>query len=402
VYQNRRDRGRAPSRPIRSDSPLGGRRLWEIGSWGNASDQIGRRWEEIGREALTRRLSQDECLRAGPRPPVLLSLTGDDSVQSGFQAIGLTNPDALLVGQLDGHLSLRPVDFKWSLETAAYRQISGAALSELLAHPGSPLPDLIRQSDCADGQSEPVAGDGFFFVPDSRPNHEFLESPANRRQEFPIEPKEVVFEKVDGVAFFGSLPWWPQALRLAQLDRMERSLETLEGAERYYRLGAGLGGALLKLNTSIFAAEPPPLDVSAAIDELLQRLRLRSSLEVIGHLRQLMDQRGERLRRLKELARCPYSFREMLGDLAARGVVVPEGEGADRAERERWGQVHRAIASAHREAVDVAGLELVGRGQSEPAALAALERRRPEFADRARAYAHRLIRQELADGGAGS
>lgn len=398
MYGSQRGRPRGGLRPIRPDAPLEGRRLWEVGSWGNASDHIGQRWERVGRDALQARLASDRQLWIAPRPPLLLSLVDDDALQARFQGLGLTNPDALLLDRVGDAVVARPVDFKWSLETASYRQISGGALGELLSQVGTALTTPVAAALGLGALESAETRDGLFHSPDSRPNRQFLESAANRRQEFPLEPKDVVFEMVDGVAFFSALRWWPQAGRLAELDRSVRGLDLLEGAERYYRLGAGVGGAILKLQTSIFAGEPPEVDVAPDIEATLQEHHYRTTLELLEHFRRLMEARNERLRRARELARCPYSFREMLADLARLGVHVSLDDERSRDERERWGRVHRQIVEAHRAAVNAAGRHLTEETGSEAAALAVLERRRPEFELKARALGQRAIRQEMALG----
>ena len=396
MYGSQRGRPRGGLRPIRPDAPLEGRRLWEVGSWGNASDHIGQHWERVGGDALKARVGSDRRLWLAACPPRPISLVDDDGLQARFQGLGLTNPDALLLDRVGDAMVARPVDFKWSLETASYRQISGSSLGELLSQVGAPLTTLVAEELGLGALESIETRDGLFYSPDSRPNRQFLESPENRRQEFPLEGKDVAFEAVDGVAFYGALPWWPQARRLAELDRSVRGLEQLEGAERYYRLGAGVGGAILKLQTSIFAGEPPVVDVAPEVEQCLQEHHYRTSLELLEHFRKLMETRNERLRRARDLARCPYSFREMLADLAQLGVQVSLDDEQSREDREWWGRVHRLITEAHRAAVNAAGRQLTAETGSEAAALAALERRRPELELKARALGQRAIRRELA------
>lgn len=314
-------------------------------------------------------------------------------MQSRLQALGLTNPDAVIVDRTDGRVVVRSVDFKWSIETASYKQISAAALAVLLEHPESPLPGVLGMPQGTPPHATPE--DGFFLAPDSHPNRAFLQSPWNARQEYPIEEKDVVLQVVDGASFFGALPWWSLAHRVAELDGMTQSLGTLDGAERYYRLGAGIGGALLKLRTPVFTEEPPALDVHAETEDFLRAHRLRTSLEAVEHLWQLMDQRSQRLRRARELGRCPYTFRALLDDLARRGVFLPDVEGLSREDRERWGGVHREVVRAHRAAVNAAGLDLMAGGQTETAALAELDGRRAEFELKAERLGRRLIAREL-------
>src|SRR3954447_20959053 len=50
-------------RPISPRSPLEGRQLWRIGDWGGASEQIGKRWEQLGVGGLQALLGKE---RVGP------------------------------------------------------------------------------------------------------------------------------------------------------------------------------------------------------------------------------------------------------------------------------------------------------------------------------------------------
>ena len=400
------DRGGRPSsyRPRHVNGPLEGRRLWEIGSWGNASDHIGQRWEVLGREALRLRIDAGELGGALVPDAVLITLVDDERVQRGIQGLGLTNPDALLARRDEGRLLLHPIDFKWSIETATYRQISADALRALLDHAESPLRAYVAERlGLPPSAADVEPRDGLFFCPDSRPNRAFLGSSENRRQEYPLAAEDVVLEGVAGRGFFDALPWWPQALFLAELDRVAATLDDVDGAERYYRLGAGLGGALVKLKTPIFATEPAASDVPEEATRLLAERRFRTGEEIIQHLRGSMADRDARVRRLKDLIRCPYGYGEMLSDLAAAGVVVPErSDGPDgRAARERWGAVHRAIAAEHRAAVQTAGMALLRSGQSEVAALDSLARQRGELGDASRRFARATLRRELAQAEAG-
>jgi hypothetical protein len=376
-----------------------GRRLWEIGSWGNASDHIGQRWESLGYSALNDRLRSANADVVVDPGAVLICLVDDEQVQRRIQGLGLTNPDALLAEPAGSIVRLRPVDFKWSVETATYRQISAAALRALLEHFDSPLRSFVAASLGREGDSlEVEAGDGFFFSPDSRPNRAFLDSEQNRRQEYPLEADDVVFETVLGRTFFGGLPWWPQAEFLATLDRATANLDDVDRADRYYRFGSGLGGALVKMRTPIFAVAPAAIDVFAESADLLARRQFRTSEEIIQHLRGLMADRDERVRRLKELTRSPYGYGEMMSDLASVGVAVPDradGPSA-KAVREHWGAVHKLIGAEHRGAIQKAGMALLAEGQSEAGALDILFLRRDEFVEASRRFAQATLRRELA------
>src|SRR5205085_61678 len=92
---------------------LGGWDLWrlrEVGGWGDTGRILGARWEVLGGEALV--------ARYGER---VISLWRDRALGRWMGTLGVPNPDALLVELgADGVQTLRPVDLKWSLDTADY------------------------------------------------------------------------------------------------------------------------------------------------------------------------------------------------------------------------------------------------------------------------------------------
>src|SRR5439155_16772028 len=107
-----------------------------------------------------------------------------------------------------------------------------------------------------DGRLPPIERltllDGLFLAPEHAANRAFLHGRNNRRQEHPIDPRQIVFEVVDGREFFSPLPGWEVGLALATHEGARRTLDSLEGAEHFYRLGAGVLGALTARKRSIF------------------------------------------------------------------------------------------------------------------------------------------------------
>jgi len=383
-------------RPVRVISATlpDGRALWTIGDWGNASEHIGRRWEEVGFAALTAALADRPAL-AGGELRAVLNLTTDPALQEQFSSLGLPNPDVVLLVEGKDGLCLRPVDLKWSLETASYHQISAGELQALVTAARPQFAALLQ----AVGVPALTGSyrDGFFFAPDSRPNREFLTSPANRRQEYALEPHEVVMVPVDPVAFFSPLPGWALAERLARIDRVTTLSTVLETAERYYRLGAGIQGALVKLRTPLFSPEPAAVDVLEAFEDLARQVRPLTSANLLRAIERPMQARAERLQRLRQLHRCPYTFRDLLQDLAGHGIVVPEDDTPEgRQARRPWVQIHRTVAAEHRQAINQAGMRLLASGLNEVQALEVLERRQEAFARQARERARQLLAEALA------
>src|SRR5437764_1420513 len=104
-------------------SPLVGRLVWHIGDWGRASEHIGGRWEVVAGPLARQRLD------AGDQ---LVVLAADPELMAAVLTSGLAHADALRAWRENGHLALEPLDFKWSLETASARQVSGETLTRLL------------------------------------------------------------------------------------------------------------------------------------------------------------------------------------------------------------------------------------------------------------------------------
>ncbi|MHB1161715.1 MAG: hypothetical protein ACYC3V_15515 [Chloroflexota bacterium] len=364
-----------------------------VGNWGGASEQIGRRWEEVGLEALRSRLaSAIPWPENGYRPREILELAGDDSLQLALSRSGLPSPDVIMILQDGGGgKALQALDFKWNLEFATYVQIRAEALHALLEREVAPLEALLSRHLPEDPRALPIQ-DGLLCAPRLPVNSWFLQSEQNSRQEYPIEVSEVLLEEVDPLNFFGHLPGWDLGALLAQADRSTPRLRSLDGAEHYYRIGAGLQGAVAQFQVSIFQRRPPAVTATAAFDWLKVRVRPASSMGFLQLAEKLMATRSQLTTRLRSLLRSPYRFSDLVESLKARNLQLPEKEeGLPSAERERWGDILRKVAAEHKELVYRTGLKLVETGLTDAEALARLEGDSRRLATQARAHAERLI-----------
>lgn len=398
-------RGIGPNRGYRGPQLLEQRRASEIrrereiGNWGRASEHIGRRWEELGFERLHDMLNRRQHWPVDRyRPHSLVPLMSDTTIQASLARVGLPSPDVVVVlADGRGGLVLQALDFKWDLEFASYDQIRATALQALLQRDRGVLDAAIVR---ATGQ--PVAGnqclDGLLFAPDSPANQRFLSSTLNQRREYPIEAREVILEPVDPTVFFSPQPGWELAVRLAALDRAAQTLQTLDGADRYYRLGAGLRGAVSQLQVSVFEADPPAVDAAAAIAWLQTQVRVLSSSALIAHVERLMAAREQRVVRLRRLTRSPYRLADLSRALAAQGIVLPErpDDGEVPPERQHWLEMLRRVGAEYRATIQRAGLRLTRGGLSDDEALARLEADRPRFVAGASALGERLIASKIS------
>ncbi|MDP8923929.1 MAG: hypothetical protein M3O34_13740 [Chloroflexota bacterium] len=320
--------------------------------------------------------------RAGPGGERYLTRTAlvlatEPALAAAVQAHGKSHADALLIGQQDGRTVLEPVDFKWTLETANPKQVGAEVLGELLADPpallAARLAELLRDLP----GDAPLHHDGIFLAPDHAANRAQL-APSG-----PLDPEWAVLCAVDATEFFSPLPGWDVAAALARLDGAY--LGTLESAEKYYRLGAGVLGALRRLRAGIFAETPADLDGPPALAELRRDRRLNTTGEVIAFLDRALTARGELVDKLREVERAGYPFGRFRQDLTERGVAA--GGPSDR----RWGRLYGSIMKVVGEQVRAEGRALVAAGRSELGALGELDKQRPRWL----AIARRELDQRL-------
>ena len=360
-------------------------RIRMIGEWGRASRYVGARWEEIGLDLLRAGV-------AGRSPVALLAVYAEPELARLLASTGSKNPDVVLSFAVEGALVLQPADLKWSLDVASYRQISAAVLAILLAQVPR-LSEALRALLPPDLQAhEWTAKDGFFFSPRTFANERFLTSPENKRQEYPLEPVEVLFETVDAYDFFEPLPGWATARELARMDGSARGLGQIDSADRYYHLGAGVAGALVTLDGSIFDDEQPiePAEEVPRLRAFLGTLSPPSTGAAIEHLGTWMRQRNEVTRRFRDLTRASFSFRDFAGQLVVAGLATPED--SERDLRRRWSQTYRDLIDTAEAELRQAGRELRAKGASDVVALDTLERQREVYERRLRGRAQLAIR----------
>ena len=373
--QRRRGLYGPPPRLTRT-SPLTGRLVWHIGDWGRASEHIGARWEAVAGALARDRLGPDDQL-------VVLAAT--PSLMADVLASGLPHADALRASPEDGQLALEPLDFKWSLETASARQVSSETLARLLAAELASLDSALAAARSAvglDAGSEVEPRDGRFVAPVHPANHAaLLAEPELPTLLLPVEPHQ----------FFAPLPGWAAAGALARLERADLDrLTGIEAVERYYRLGAGVDGALTRLRSSLFETEPTRVDATALMRELRRAGKAPTLNALLVHLQQELEKRKLLEDRLALLPRTAYPFGRLRGDL--HKLRVP------RAVLDSRGALGRAYGEVTREmlaAIRAAGQELVASGVSQTDALERVAGQSPRWAAigaaQARAIAARLI-----------
>lgn len=338
-----------PARLTRT-SPLTGRLVWHIGDWGRASEHIGARWEQVAGPLARAQLGPSDYL---------IVLASTPALMAEVLGSGLPHADALRTWRENDHLALEPLDFKWSLETASARQVSSETLERLLAAELRSLESALveaRQALGLDASAAVEAGDGRFVAPVHPANNAALtDDPELPTLLLPVDPRE----------FFEPLPGWAAARSLARLESSDLDrLSGIEAIERYYRLGAGVEGALSRLRTGLFDGEPAKVDAPVLIAELRQAGKARTLNALLLSIQNELANRKALEERLALLPRSAYPFGRLRSDLQKMGVprTVLDSRGAlGRA----YAEVTREMASAIR----TAGQELVASGLSAEDAL---------------------------------
>jgi hypothetical protein len=356
-------------------STLTGRLVWQIGDWGRASEHIGSRWEEIAAGLAGKRLGSAERLIVLSTPPELMA---------EVLGTGLPHADAVRAFKSDGRLSLEPLDFKWSLETASVKQVRADTLARLLDARLPRLDAELAATRAALGLHEEARVellDGRFLAP---------EHPANRAALLDDPGLPVLVLRVDAQEFFRPLPGWTAARALARLEGLElERLTSLESVERYYRLGAGVLGALTRLETGLFEEDPRSVDAEARITELRRTGHAPTINTLLLDLERQIAARKVLEDRLAALPRAAYPFGRLRAELARLRVppFVLESRGAlGRA----YGEVMREVSRT----VTAAGRDMVASGIGQAEALSRLEVQPEQWAALAhewtRALAERL------------
>ena len=347
--QRRRGLYGPPPRLTRT-SPLTGRLVWHIGDWGRASEHIGARWEVVAGDLARERLAPEDRL-------IVLATT--PNLMAAVLASGLPHADALRAFREDTCVALEPLDFKWSLETASSRQVSSETLARLLAADLNALNAAlvpIREALGLEPGSELAPRDGRFVAPVHPANHAaLLAEPELPTLLLPVDPR----------AFFEPLRGWPAARVLARIEgsNLDR-LSSIEAIERYYRLGAGVEGALSRLESGLFETEPTQIDAEALIERRRRAGKAHTLNELLLHLQHELEQRKALEERLAQLPRTAYPFGRLRGDLQKLGVA--------RSVLDSRGALGRAYSEVQREILSnirAAGRDLVASGKSPVQAL---------------------------------
>lgn len=373
--QRRRGLYGPPPRLTRT-SLLTGRLVWHIGDWGRASEHIGARWEQVAGALAPQRLSPEDYL---------IVLAATPALMTEVLGSGLPHADALRAWREDDQLVLEPLDFKWSLETASGRQVSSETLQRLLAVELPALETALSNARAALGlepTSPPEPRDGRFVAPVHPANQAaLLAEPELPTLLLPVEPH----------AFFEPLPGWAAAHAVARLESSDLDrLSGIEAIERYYRLGAGVEGALTRLHTSLFDTEPARVDATALIRDMRQNGTAHTLNTLLLHLEHELANRKLLEERLLLLPRNAYAFGRLRGDLQKLGLprTVLDSRGA-------LGRAYAEVTRGMAVAIRAAGQELIASGATTQEALDQLAEQAPRWAtigaSQTRAVAARLM-----------
>ena len=306
-------------------------------------------------------------------------LAAEPDLAAQVQAHGKSHADAILIGVQEDRSVLEPVDFKWTLETANPRQVGAEVLGELLLEAPPLLATRLAEA-LADLPSPeaPIYHDGIFLAPDHAENR------AQLAPHGPLDPDWAVLCPIDAAEFFPPLPGWDVALALARSDGAY--LGTVEASERYYRLGAGVLGALRRMQSSVFDDALPTVDGPALLAKTRRERRLNTTGEVIAYFDRALIARSEVVDRLREIERGAYPYGRYREDLTARGLTTAGNN--DR----RWSRLYGSVMKELASEIRAEGRRLRDGGAGEAAVLAELDGQRAKWLARGRT----LLDQRLA------
>lgn len=335
-----------------------------LGNWGNASKFIGDRWEELSPVLLAPRLPWRVPIGPGRVATItaFLSLDADPIIGGVLQRAGVSAPDLLLVAPNGpgGRTVLRAADCKVSLDTADREQTAPTRLQAMFARMAADfpmaaealsiqieaLPETIRPAVAAAidaalacNWDEVLISEGVFIAPDNGFNRWFLELLETRRRtgaplgrlpssgprrsggfvKGPVDAIQAAklqlpshLEPTTAAEFLAEVPGWTEAEIVAELDRASLTAVDLCVAERCWRVGAGLRGAVLALKRRLFypalALSSTDVDVPSVLKQLVQRRRVRNSGELVTAVAQFVAARHGAWERETALLRTPLSF----------------------------------------------------------------------------------------------
>jgi hypothetical protein len=393
-----------------------------VGDWGGASAQLGRRWEELGAEALRALLPLEQELGKQwvYRIEAVLDFDSHPGLHEALSRAGLSAPDLVLIGRMgSGRLVVQPADCKVSLDTADPAQVAGSRLADTLRRAGRAVRERLLEQGALSaaeralveavlsGRNDPgvLLTQGLFIAPDTAFNRRVQQraavAPGRSGKAAPSLPGR---SPAPGLAaslvslrlpvapekYLEPLPHWPEAELLLELDGVPRAGIDPGILERYYRLGAGIAGGLRLLATPLFAPLPEGWQSLPEVEAFLRRGGFRSTAQAIAALHHRREARVALVQRRRTIERCPYRFANWREDTAAAGLDWNDPQTAG-----RLAPLYRQVAEQHRERIMQEGAALVAAGMGEEQALAALEGRMDEWLEAAQSDALWLLDEYL-------
>ena len=422
-----------------------------LGNWGNASKLIGARWESVAPGLLWQRLPWRLPLGGGQTAEIraLLSLDADPAIGGTLQRAGVSAPDLLLIGRAGARQYLRAADCKVSLDTADRDQTTPARVQhmflraaqdhpavatalllqiEALAEPERAAASSVITAALSSDWDHLLLGEGLFVAPDNGFNRWFLSRLEDRRRtgaslgrmpaSGPRRSRSDVSGPVDAAQqsrltlpshlepigardFLAGVPGWEEAGIVAKLDGANLEAFDLAVAERCWRVGVGLRGAVVALKRRLFRNQLPietrAVDPPAVLREVLRRRRSADSAALVGAIAQFVAGRQALWAREAAVLRTPVAF----GSFAVKVGETLRGRhrpGPGEAPPARGGpsarMLYRELARCHVTRVARLAAELEADGLEDAALLDALGARADALREECEADAGRLASRD--------
>lgn len=364
----------------------------QVGNWGNHSAFLGARWEEVVARWAAGLVGTTQVFHgARYRVAAAVPLDSQAELRQELSRLGLSCPDLVLVAiPREGAIALLPLDSKVSLDTASLDQVQALRLTELATYGGPLLVTALADGLASAGldvgplsgaeaglrawlqDGTIVAAGGLFAAPATGFNRGHIASKGNAKRRRPLTYADVRLVEVSELDYLGALPGWREALALRDLDGVPFGTPVdLSISERYYRVGAGVAGALTTIGTPLFGPAPS-IDTPAELRARLATGRARSSVALVTMIAEELATRRGPLERRKALERYPIAFRDIVARAQRFLPAVSTSSETFRALLDRVRQQHRRdVAERAR--------QLLATGMAELDVLTQLERERTAF-----------------------
>lgn len=222
-----------------------------LADMGGSSGLIGARWSDIVSDHIDSLIGVEVTVPGGGTHLIeqVIRLDALPHVAHLASKQSLQNPDFVLLGRADGHLTMQAADAKFSIETARSKQVSVEMLTAL-ADVGPQYTGLL-----GDWSEQGEIVPGLFFAPQCALSAYVL-SGGRGITRATVKPDEVVLLEATAAELADPIPGSGARKRLARLDGFDARLDDEILLGLYYtRLSSAAGASWLDMHRPLFGPQ---------------------------------------------------------------------------------------------------------------------------------------------------